>query len=75
MEFMRWRHCILIGPGDSRCWGHNPPFDETSQKYTCDFDDRAVPRINPTRSYSKLEKRDQMHFNSPLMQRLRRYLR
>lgn len=55
---------MLDGPGDSKCWGPSPRFDEPVQRYIDYLDERAVPRSNPTKLYSKLPKRDIMRFDS-----------
>lgn len=56
---------MLVGPGGSKCWGLDPRFDETVQRYIDYLDERVVPRVNPTKLYSKLAKRDNLHFDSP----------
>lgn len=58
----RWRHCILIC--HSQCWEINLRFGEIMQKYIGYFDDTAIPRINPTKLYSRLNKRDHMDFDA-----------
>lgn len=44
--------------------GLYPRFDETMQKYVGYFGERAIPQINPTSLYSRLNKRDRMHFDA-----------
>lgn len=60
----QWRHCMLVGPGDSKSCGLTPRFDETIQRYIDCLDEMAPPRINRTRLYSKLAKRDTMRADS-----------
>lgn len=54
----------MIGPGDAKCWGLNPRFEEVTQHYVDYPDQRAVPQISPTKLYANLGKRDSMHFDS-----------
>lgn len=60
----QWGHCLVIGPGSTKSWDLQPRFDEVTQRYIDYLEERTVPRINPTRLYEKLRKRDLMHFNS-----------
>lgn len=42
----------------------NPRFDEIIDDYTDYHGDRTVPRVNPTKVYATVGKRDHMHFDN-----------
>lgn len=53
-----WRHCIVVGPGSAHCWGLSPRFNDTTETYIDNLDDRSVPLANPAKVHATLDDSD-----------------